>query len=93
MATVVNNKNEKRFELATSAGKMAVLEYQLANGGTALALTHTYVPSEARAQGLGSELVEGALCDIRKNNQRVVPICPFVINYMRNHSEWDDIML
>jgi predicted GNAT family acetyltransferase len=55
-------------------------------------LVHTDVATSAEGKGVGSRLVEGALADIRERGLRVVPICPFVADYIRRHPEHADLV-
>ena len=52
-----------------------------------MVLVHTEVVSSAEGKGIGSQLVAGALDDIRSRGLRVVPVCPFVAAYVRRHPE------
>jgi predicted GNAT family acetyltransferase len=66
---------------------VAILEYEMTDGG-AMALTHTFVPEVLRGQGVGVELVAGALAEIKQNHVKIIPVCPFVDAYLRRHPEW-----
>lgn len=54
-------------------------------------LVHTDVDPVFEGQGVGADLVEGALRDLRERGLRVEPVCPFVSEYMRRHPAWDDL--
>jgi predicted GNAT family acetyltransferase len=41
---------------------------------------------------VGSQLVRGALDDLRARGLRVVPLCPFVAAYLRRHPEDADLV-
>ena len=88
--TLVDNAAEKRYELDLG-DDMAVIEYVLGKG--IIVLTHTEVPPKYEGQGIGMELVRGALENIRKKEIKVVPQCPFVAAYIRRHPEWMDLVL
>ena len=89
--TVVDNTPEKRYELDLGDGDMALLEYVPGKG--LIVLTHTEVPPKYEGQGIGKELVQAALEDIRRKELLVVPQCPFVGAYIRRHPEWMDLVL
>jgi predicted GNAT family acetyltransferase len=42
--------------------------------------------------GVGSQLVRGALDDLRVRGLRLVPLCPFVAAYVRRHPEYADLV-
>lgn len=86
---VEHNAAERRYELDLKGDK-AVLEYVELPG--VLVLTHTGVPGRYEGRGIGSELVRGALEDIRDRGLRVVPQCRFVERWIRRHPEWEEIV-
>ena len=88
--TLVDNAAEKRYELDLGDG-MALAEYVLGHG--LIVLTHTEVPPKYEGRGIGKELVQGVLEDIRRKKLKVVPQCPFVATYIRRHPEWMDLVL
>ena len=51
------------------------------------------VPEQYEGQGIGKELVQAVLEDIRTKEIKVVPQCPFVAAYIRRHPEWMDLVL
>lgn len=51
------------------------------------------MPPKYEGRGIGKELVQGVLEDIRKKEIKVVPQCPFVAAYIRRHPEWMDLVL
>lgn len=79
---VHNNRGESRFEL-TEGGETAVAAYE--RDGDAVIFTHTVVPEQLRGQGIGSRLIAGALAQVRGEGLKVVPQCPFVAAYLRDH--------
>ena len=88
--TLIDNAAEKRYELDLGDG-MALAEYVLGRG--LIVLTHTEVPPKYEGRGIGKELVQGVLEDIRRKKLKVVPQCPFVATYIRRHPEWMDLVL
>ncbi|MEP6976849.1 MAG: GNAT family N-acetyltransferase [Thermoleophilia bacterium] len=53
-----------------------------------ITLIHTEVEPELEHQGVASQLVAATLDDIRARGLAVVPICPFVLAYIRRHPEY-----
>ncbi|KAB7732608.1 N-acetyltransferase [Rudanella paleaurantiibacter] len=90
-STVVKqNTHRHRFELDTD-GHLSVVEYQMVDDET-MALTHTEVHPELEGKGIGSRLVLGTLEYAERNNLYIVPICPFVVAYIKHHPEWNRIV-
>jgi predicted GNAT family acetyltransferase len=53
--------------------------------------THTKVDTAYDGQGVGSQLVAGALAQVRDARRRFVPECSFVSAYVDRHPELDDL--
>lgn len=87
---VTQNKQRHQFELNTD-GKVSIVAYQFVNDET-LALTHTEVHPDLEGKGVGSALVKGVLELVEQNNQRIVPLCPFVAAYIKRHPEWQRVV-
>lgn len=82
---VVHNAADRRYELRSDGDLLGLLDYRLEPG--AVALVHTEIDPRFERQGLGTQLVAGALADLRERGLRVVPVCPFVAAYLRRHPE------
>jgi uncharacterized protein len=89
MAHVRDNKVESRFELDVEGGT-AFASYRTAS--STVIITHTETPRALRGRGVASELVKGALELIRADGRKVIAGCSFVVDYLRNHPEYRDIM-
>ena len=89
MSTVRDNKPKSRFEL-DAEGTVAFANYRLAPG--AVIITHTETPRNLRGRGIASELVQGALQLIRADGLKVVAGCGFVVDYLRKHPEYEDLV-
>jgi predicted GNAT family acetyltransferase len=55
-------------------------------------MVHTEVEPEWEGRGVGSELVRGALDDVRARGLKVRPLCPFVRAFIERHSEYLDLV-
>ena len=86
---VVNNPSQHRYELAVQ-GKVAFANYRVTPG--IVIITHTETPRELRGRGIASELVKGALEIIRADGLKVVAGCGFVVDYLRKHPEFADLV-
>ena len=89
MSEVRNNPAESRYELEV-AGDIAIAVYQ--RQGDVVAFTHTEVPPQLEGQGIGSELVKGALDDVRAHGLAVIPACEFVAAYLERHPDQQDLL-
>src|ERR1700693_681325 len=84
-----DHKAQKRLELDVE-GAVACANYRLAPG--AVIITHTETPRALRGRGVASELVQGALQLIRADRLKVVAGCGFVVDYLRKHPEFTDLV-
>jgi predicted GNAT family acetyltransferase len=82
----IHHDEEKSRFVAQVDGQEAVLEYERLGNGT-LDYRHTFVPEEHREEGLGADLVRFALDWAARNDRQVVPTCPFVRSYLKDHPE------
>jgi uncharacterized protein len=89
MAAVRDNKAKSRFELDVEGG-LAFANYNVTP--EAVIITHTETPRALRGRGIASELVKGVLELIRADGQKVVAGCGFVVDYLRKHPEYADLV-
>ena len=89
MTDVVNNKAEKRYELAVD-GHIAATYYEIA--GNVITFVHTEVPPELGGKGIGSQLVKGALDQVRAEGLKVIAQCPFVKGWIDKHPDYAGLL-
>jgi len=78
-----------RFELEVN-GRTAFAAYRRSPGR--ITFTHTEVPEELEGQGVGAELVRGALDAVRATDEKVVALCPFVAAFIKRHPDYQDLL-
>ena len=89
--TVVHRPEERRYELLAGGERAGELVYR-DRGDDVIALLHTEVEPKLQHRGLGSALVGCALDDARARGLRIVPLCPFVAQYVKRHPEYSAIV-
>jgi predicted GNAT family acetyltransferase len=89
--TVRDNATELRYEALVDGQLLGLIRYRTEPG--LVVLVHTEVEPSAEGTGVGSQLVAGALDDIRRRGLHVVPYCPFVAAYIRHHPEYADLVV
>lgn len=57
-----------------------------------LIIDHTVVPDTLRGRGVGQALVLRAVEDARRENFRIIPLCPFAKAQFDRHAEWRDVL-
>ena len=87
---IVMNPAAGRFEV-TINGVTAFTEYSL-RAGEVMVLPHTLVPDPLRRHGVGAALAEAALGYARAHGLKVVPKCPFIQVYLKQHPEHLDLV-
>ena len=90
---VVDNADRSRFELMHEGQVVAIADYRPAGSdGMTLLMPHTEVDADRRGEGLGAILVRGALDLVRARDQKVVPQCWFVSEFIDTHLEYRDLL-
>jgi uncharacterized protein len=83
----VNN----RFVAVQDGQVRGELVYEVIRDGR-LRLDHTEVDDALEGQGVGSQLVKFALDELRANDHKIVPDCPFVAGYLDRHPDYRDLV-
>ncbi len=87
---VRDNPAELRYEALLDGRMVGLIRYR--KEPDLIVLVHSEIDLELEGTGVGSELVRGALADIRARDLRVVPHCPYIIDYLRRHPEDADLV-
>ena len=90
MSRVRADDGSSRYVLEIDGERAGLIEYVDEDG--VVDLVHTEVDPSRRERGLGSELVAGALDDLRGKGRRVRATCPFVAVFVERHPEYADLL-
>ena len=71
---------------------MAVMEFTMA-GSDKLIIDHTDVDDRLRGQGAGKKLLDRLIEYVRKNNIKVIPLCPFAKSVFEKDAAIRDVLL
>jgi uncharacterized protein len=88
--TVTRDDSRGAYELGLDGRQVGGAYFRL-EGGRAI-FTHTEIDPDYEHRHLGSLLVGEALDDVRRRGETVVPLCPFVAAYIRDHDEYVDLL-
>jgi uncharacterized protein len=80
-----DNRDDERYEVLADGDLAGFAEYRLHDGR--ITFTHTEIDPEHEGAGLGSQLIRAALDDARRRGLAVLPVCPFVVEYIRRHPD------
>lgn len=89
--SVRRNDELKRYEAVTQDGTVAGFA-QFTEDSSKMTFTHTEVDDAFGGQGVGSELVRGALDGARAADKSVVVLCPFVKKFIDENDEYSDLV-
>ena len=87
---VRNNQSASRYELVVDGDLRGFADYH--ETGDAIVLPHTVIEAADRGNGLGAELVRGALDDVRRRGRTVVAQCWYVAEFIDEHPEYQDLL-
>jgi predicted GNAT family acetyltransferase len=90
--TIRHEPSANRYLLVGEDGReLGLADYRLRDD--AILFTHTEVDPALRGHGLGGRLIKAALDDARSRfSQRVVPLCPFVDEWIEAHPDYRDLV-
>jgi uncharacterized protein len=87
---VVNNVDGNRWEIWSDGRRAGFLRYRTLPDR--VAMIHTEIDPAFEGRGFGGRLVKAALDDVRGHGGQVSPICPFVVEYIRRHPDYLDLV-
>lgn len=88
--TVEHDKKYQQFSIA-----LGEEEAELAYATPAekvLDFTHTYVPEDARGNGVANELIKEGFKYAEENGYRIIATCPAVKTYLQRHPEYNRLL-
>jgi predicted GNAT family acetyltransferase len=88
--TVADNPEAARYELTVDGERAGFVTYRQSPG--VITFLHAEVDPTKERKGLGSQLVRGALDDVRARGLTVRPVCPFVQWFMETHEDYRDLL-
>jgi hypothetical protein len=88
--TVADAPGRNRYE-ATVDGRLAGFAEYLTTSPLTV-FTHTEVEPAYEGQGVGSALARYALDDMRAHDRHVLPLCPFVKEWIGRHPDYADLI-
>jgi predicted GNAT family acetyltransferase len=91
MANEVRHNTERsRYELLVDGQLVGIADYRV--HGDQVVFPHTEINPAMRGRGLGAELVQGALDDVRSTGRTVVPACWYVAQFIDEHPAYQDLL-
>jgi predicted GNAT family acetyltransferase len=83
--SITDAPDSRRYEARVGGELAAIAEYLPAEG--TVVFTHTEVFDGFEGRGVASALIRSALDDVRRKELSVLPVCPFVAQFVERHPE------
>ena len=91
MANMISdNESKTRFEIRRDGELAGFLRYR--RHPNQIALVHTEIYPFFQGLGLASQLIGSVLDTVRSQRLEVLPVCPFVQDYIRKHPDYLDLV-
>jgi predicted GNAT family acetyltransferase len=90
MADVRNNREQSRYEIFLDGTRIGLMTYRVE--ADTVVTPHTEIDPRYEGRGLGGQLVQVALDEIRSEGRYVRPVCPFVSHFISMHPEYQDLV-
>jgi predicted GNAT family acetyltransferase len=87
---VADAPERERYEVRVDGELAGFTAYKTRPG--VIAFIHTEVEGGFQHRGLGERLVADELDDARKRGLVVLPFCPFVQSFIRNHRDYAELV-
>jgi predicted GNAT family acetyltransferase len=87
---VHRNEDRSRYELVEDGAVVGYADFRAR--GSDVVMPHTVIDPGRRGEGLGAELVRGALDDLRERGARVLPACWYVAEFIDGHPDYRDLL-
>ena len=87
---ITDNPDQHRYEIRVDDELAGFVQYRRRPG--LIAFIHTEIDQRFEGQGLGSELIRGALDAARSEGIAVLPFCPFVNSFIERHPEYASLV-
>lgn len=82
--TVIRNDERSRYELKDGDELAGFAVFELSEGGR-IAFTHTQIDKAFRGRGFGGIIASESLADAARRGATIVPLCPFIASYLKDH--------
>jgi len=88
---VVHNADKQRYEITVDGILAGITEAH--EDGDVVTFPHTKIFEQFEGQGLGSQLVSGALDDVRVRGKKIVAECAYVVRFLEKHPDYADLLV
>lgn len=86
------NQGSKSFYVGDSEVKPLAEMVFTSSDKDIVIIDHTFVSDELRGQNVGRQLLQKLVDWARKENKKIVPLCPFVKAEIMKNNEYADVL-
>lgn len=86
-----NNEKNGEFEALFDGNHAGLMTYTWA-GNDKFIIDHTEVEEAFNGKGLGKEMLLAAVDFARKNNLKIIPLCPFAKATFQRNADLQDVL-
>ena len=88
--TVSDDRDKHRYVASIDGEDVGYAVYYIAQGRHLF--VHTEVDDQFEGKGVASELVRGALDDVRDKDGSIIPLCPYIQRWIGKHEGYDSLI-
>lgn len=88
--TVIEVADRERYEIRVEGRTIGYASARRRDG--LVTMPHVEIDPAHRGQDRANQLVRGALDDVRARGERVRPLCPFVIAFLKRNPGYRDLV-
>lgn len=87
---VIHHPELQRYLAVEDGVQVGLADYRRSE--EAIDIVHTEVDPAHGGKGIGGQLVQGMLDQIREEGGSIIPSCPFVASWVDKHPEYEDLL-
>ncbi|WP_235822089.1 GNAT family N-acetyltransferase [Gottfriedia luciferensis] len=89
---MIIEKSEKKHFIENDEGKI-IAEITFVQAGTSkVIIDHTFVDESLRGQKIASKLVASVVEEMREQDKKIIPLCPFAKAEFERKKEYQDML-
>ena len=85
-------KTEKKHFIENEEGKIVAEITFVQAGASKVIIDHTFVDESLRGQNIASKLVASVVEEMREQDKKIVPLCPFAKAEFERKKEYQDML-
>lgn len=89
--TIRHDPDNDRYVAKVGHRTAGFTQYHL-RGGNKYFFYHTEIDEAYEGGGIGSALARYALDDVREQDGKVIPLCPFIAGWIKRHPDYEDLI-